>query len=161
MVGARTPASRKLGVALITMMTVLGLSVGTAVATTWATTAGAKKPVPVVTVELGDTAGLGGPMTMTISPSSVPAGKVKFTATNSGTILHEMVVLKVKNGFDQLPVNVKTNKISESTNVGEVGNVPKGKTKSKTLKLKKGSYAIVCNIAKHYGLGMRAGLTVT
>jgi hypothetical protein len=24
-----------------------------------------------------------------------------------------------------------------------------------------GNYALVCNIAKHYGLGMRAGLTVS
>ena len=42
-----------------------------------------------------------------------------------------------------------------------MGSIGKGKTKSKTLKLKAGSYALVCNIAKHYGLGMRAGFTVT
>jgi uncharacterized cupredoxin-like copper-binding protein len=36
-----------------------------------------------------------------------------------------------------------------------------GKTKSKTLTLKKGHYALVCNIAKHYALGMRAPFTVT
>ena len=99
-------------------------------------------------------------MTMTITPSSVPAGKVTFVVKNDGTILHEMVVLKSKTAFDQLPIDTK-NKVSEATTVGEAGNVPKGKTKSVTLKLKKGNYVLVCNIAKHYGLGMRAAFTVT
>ena len=83
--------------------------------------------------------------------------------TNSGTILHEMVVLKLKTetAYDKLAVNAKTHEVSEATTVGEVGNVPKGKTKSKTLTLKKGNYVLVCNIAKHYALGMRAAFTVT
>jgi uncharacterized cupredoxin-like copper-binding protein len=29
------------------------------------------------------------------------------------------------------------------------------------MKLKAGQYALVCNIAEHYGAGMRAGFTVT
>lgn len=49
----------------------------------------------------------------------------------------------------------------EGTSVGETGNVATGKTKSVTLKLKAGTYVLVCNIAQHYGLGMRAGFTVT
>lgn len=123
-------------------------------------TATEKKKAAVVNVVIGDTAGLGGPMTMTITPSSVPAGKVTFVVKNAGTILHEMVVLKSKTAFDQLPIDTK-NKVSEATTVGEAGNVSKGKTKSVTLKLKKGNYTLVCNIAKHYGLGMRAAFTVT
>jgi uncharacterized cupredoxin-like copper-binding protein len=53
------------------------------------------------------------------------------------------------------------NKVNEATKAGETGDVEKGKTKSVTLKLKKGSYALVCNIAQHYGLGMRAAFSVT
>ncbi len=119
--------------------------------------------VTTVNVVVGDTSGTGGAMTMTVDPATAPAGKVKFVVKNEGTILHEMVVLKLKAGTtaDSLVVNPKTNRISEAGSVGEVGNVPKGKTKSVTLKLKKGDYALVCNIAKHYGLGMRAGLTVS
>jgi uncharacterized cupredoxin-like copper-binding protein len=56
---------------------------------------------------------------------------------------------------------VVKNKISESTAVGEIGDIGKGKTKSATYKLKAGSYVLVCNISKHYGLGMRAPFTVT
>jgi uncharacterized cupredoxin-like copper-binding protein len=122
-------------------------------------TATEKKKAAVVNVVVGDTAGLGGPMTMTITPSSVPAGKVKFVVQNSGTIIHEVVVLKTATAFDQMPVT--KNKVSEATTVGEVSEFGKGKTKSVTLKLKKGSYVLVCNVAKHYGLGMRAALTVT
>ena len=84
---------------------------------------------------------------------------MKFKVQNQGTIIHEMVVLKTTTPFDQLPV--ANDKVSESKRAGEVGSIGKGKTKSKTLKLKAGSYALVCNIAKHYGLGMRAGFTVT
>jgi uncharacterized cupredoxin-like copper-binding protein len=119
--------------------------------------------VTTVNIVVGDTSGLSGDMTMTVDPATAPAGKVKFVVKNDGTILHEMVVLKLKTGttYDQLVVNPKTNKVSEATTVGEVGNVPKGKSKAVTLTLKKGDYALVCNIAKHYGLGMRAEFTVS
>jgi uncharacterized cupredoxin-like copper-binding protein len=118
-----------------------------------------KVKTTTVTVVVGDTAGLNGPMTMTVTPESAPAGKVKFKVQNQGTIIHEMVVLKATAPFDQLPVT--NDKVSEAKKVGEVSSIGKGKTKSKTLKLKAGSYALVCNVAKHYGLGMRAGFTVT
>ena len=127
--------------------------------------------VPVVTVTLTDTQGLNGPETLTVTPASVKAGKVKFVVTNAGTIVHEMIVLKTSTAFDQLPVADAgdppapvasgANKVSEATKAGETGDVAKGKTKSVTLKLKKGSYALVCNIAQHYGLGMRAAFSVT
>jgi uncharacterized cupredoxin-like copper-binding protein len=129
------------------------------------TSAVAAKNVPTTTVNVivGDTAGLQGSMTMTADPATAKAGKVKFVVTNNGTILHEFIVLKLKGktNSDTMVVNPKTHEVSEATNVGEVGNVPKGKTKSKTLTLKKGNYALVCNIAHHYELGMRAGFTVT
>jgi uncharacterized cupredoxin-like copper-binding protein len=110
-------------------------------------------------------------MTLTVSPATVPAGKVKFVVTNSGTVIHELIVLKTKLPFDQLPVtdagdpphrvSTGANKVDEGKNIGETGDVAKGKSKSVTLKLKKGSYVLVCNIAQHYGLGMRAAFTVT
>jgi uncharacterized cupredoxin-like copper-binding protein len=123
--------------------------------------AAAKTKTTTVNVVVGDTAGLNGPMTMTVTPDTAPKGKVKFVVQNQGTIIHEMVVIKITSttSFDQLPVT--NDKVSERKSVGEVSSIGKGKTKSKTLKLKAGTYALVCNIAKHYGLGMRAGFTVT
>jgi uncharacterized cupredoxin-like copper-binding protein len=152
---------------MIAMVVAMAIGVGTLAASAGVASARvgapAKAPTTKVAIVVSDTQGLDGPMTMTITPVTAPVGKVKFSVTNNGTILHEMVVLKLKGTttFDQLPVNAGTYKVSEATTAGEVGNVPKGKTKSVTLKLKAGNYAIVCNIAKHYGLGMRAAFAVT
>jgi uncharacterized cupredoxin-like copper-binding protein len=135
------------------------------------TTANKKVRATTVNVVLADTQGLNAAMTLTVTPASVKAGKVKFVTKNNGTIVHELVVLKTTTLFDQLPiadagdppapVASGANKVSEAAKVGETGDIDSGKTKSVTLKLSKGSYALVCNIAQHYGLGMRAALTVT
>ena len=111
-----------------------------------------------VAVELGDTQGTNGPMTMTLTPSTVPAGKVTFTVKNGGTIKHEMVVLKATPA--ELVVG-SDGKVSESTTAGEVGDVEVAKTKTGTLNLAAGTYEVVCNIKDHYKLGMHATLTVT
>jgi uncharacterized cupredoxin-like copper-binding protein len=130
-----------------------------------ATTAGDGVTVPAaegttVNVEVGDTDGLDGPMTMTVSPASVAAGTITFVVKNTGTIEHEMVVLKTDTPFDQLEVDAE-GKVSEDTSIGEVSEFAAGTTKSVTLDVEAGSYVLVCNIAKHYGMGMRVGFTVT
>ena len=142
-----------------------GVSVTTAVAS------GTK-----VNVEVGDTSGLNGPMTLVATPNSVPAGNVTFVVKNTGTIDHEMIVIKLPAGvtWDQIPVtdsgdppvSVKTgaDKIDEANNIGETGdpNLKPGDTRTFTVKnMTAGAYALVCNIAKHYAMGMRAQFTVT
>jgi uncharacterized cupredoxin-like copper-binding protein len=139
-----------------------GLAIAIALGSVGVTAAGAAAAPPTtVNIVVGDTAGTKAPMTMTVDPVTAPAGKVKFSVTNNGTVLHEMVVMKLKGTttYDQIPI--KANRISEAGAVGEIGDIAKGKTKSLTLKLKAGNYALVCNISKHYGLGMRAAFTVT
>ena len=62
--------------------------------------------------------------------------------------------LAAESGFSQ-PTN---------NNIAETGdpNLKPGETRSFTAKnVTAGNYALVCNIAKHYGLGMRAPFTVT
>ena len=130
----------------------------------------------VVQVTLSDTKGLGASMKLVADKSTAPAGKVTFVVKNAGTIDHEMVVLKLGPGqtWNVLPITdagdppapVKTaaDKVSETNNIGETGdpNLKPGDTRTFTIKgMKAGNYALVCNIAKHYGLGMRAGLTVS
>jgi uncharacterized cupredoxin-like copper-binding protein len=130
-----------------------------------------------VNVVVSDTKGLGGPMTMTVSPTTVPAGKVTFKVTNKGTIDHEVVLLKLEAGetWNALPITYAGDppakvasggdKVSEANNVGETGdpNLKPGESRTFTsdVALTAGNYALVCNIAKHYGLGMRAPLTVS
>jgi uncharacterized cupredoxin-like copper-binding protein len=113
-----------------------------------------------VDIDVTDTQGVDGPMTMTVSPASVSAGEVTFVVKNSGTIEHEMVVVKTDTAFDQLPVDAD-GKVSEDTSIGEVPEFEAGTTDSVTLDVPAGEYALVCNIAKHYGLGMRAAFTAT
>ena len=57
-----------------------------------------------VHVTLSDTNGLAGPMTLTVSPATAPAGDVTFVVKNTGTIDHEAVVLKTNTPFDKLPI---------------------------------------------------------
>jgi uncharacterized cupredoxin-like copper-binding protein len=157
---------RPVRAALVGALSLALLMAGASAAFAAGDSAPAKTKTTNVTVVVGDTHMEGmmdhapGTMSMTVTPASAPHGKVKFTVKNEGTELHEMVVIKTDTPFDQLQVNTK-NKVSESKSVGEVSGIGKGKTKSKTLKLKAGSYALVCNIAEHYAAGMRAGFTVT
>ena len=88
-----------------------------------------------------------------------------FTVKNTGTIEHEVVVLKTDTAFDQLVVgDSEPDKIDESSSVGETGDpgLQPGETRSFTVTgLTPGKYVLVCNIAKHYALGMRAAFTVS
>jgi len=140
-------------------------SAGPTVATATSTT---------VHVTVSDTHGLAGPMSITLSPATAPAGNVTFVVKNTGTIDHEAVVLKTNIPFDKLPIAdagdppapVKTgaDKVSEDANIGETGdpNLKPGDTRTFTIKnMTAGNYDIVCNIAQHYGKGMRAPFTVS
>ncbi len=119
---------------------------------------GTTKGTPVEIV-VGDTEGTKGPMTMTVAPTTAPAGDVTFTVKNTGTIKHEMVVLKTDTPYDQLTVT--NGRVSEKDSVGEVGDVEPGKSGSVTLKLEAGNYVLVCNIKDHYEMGMRAAFAVS
>src|ERR1700736_1308016 len=127
-----------------------------------------------VDVALSDTAGLNAPMTVALFVASAPAGDVTFNVKNLGTIDHELIVLKTDTAFDQLPVvdggdppapvATGADKVDEGTKAGETGdpNLKAGETRAFTIKgLAAGKYVLVCNLAKHYGLGMRAPFTAT
>jgi uncharacterized cupredoxin-like copper-binding protein len=133
----------------------------------------AKVTSTTVHVTLSDTKGLAGPMTLSVSPASAPVGDVTFVVANTGTIDHEAVVLKTGVPFDKLPitygndppvpVKVGANKVSEEFDIGETGdpNLKPGETRKFTIKnMTAGNYDIVCNLAQHYGKGMRAAFTI-
>ena len=128
----------------------------------------------VVHVTLSDTQGLDHPMTLIADKSTVPAGKISFVIKNTGTIEHELVVLKLTGsqtwnslpitdaGDPPAPVTSGANKVSEANDVADTGtNLKAGETRTLTATLPAGTYALVCNIAAHYGLGMRAPFTVS
>ncbi len=126
-----------------------------------------------VDIVVSDTRGLAGPMKVVTFEDSAKAGDVTFTVKNLGTIVHELVVLKTSTPYDKLPityggdppvpVKAGADKVSEDANVGETGDpdLEPGGTRTFVIKnMVPGNYVLVCNIAKHYGLGMRAPFTV-
>ena len=130
-------------------------------------------PPSTIHASLNDTVGLNGPMSITVDSAFGQAGNVTFTVTNNGTIDHELIVLKTNTPFDQIPISdagdppvaVKSgaNKVDEADNIAETGdpNLKPGETRNFTANgLASGSYVLICNLAQHYGLGMRVAFTV-
>jgi len=70
---------------------------------------------------------------------------------------HELVVIKTSTKASKLKVS--GGKASEKGTVGEV-ELGKGKSKNLTLNLKKGHYALICNMPGHYKGGMHVDFTV-
>lgn len=113
-----------------------------------------------VAVELGETSDT--EYFMTAAPESVPAGPVTFTVENTGTEEHEMVVMKTDTAPDQLqPRAADPDKVEEEGMVDELEKFAEGLTKTITLDLEAGKYALVCNVAKHFDRGMYTAFTVT
>lgn len=86
-----------------------------------------------------------------------PAGKVRFVVTNIGTLKHEFVVLKTDKPAGNL---LKGNEANESGNVGEIGGVNPGNARVLVLNLKRGHYALICNLPGHYKTGQFADFYV-
>jgi len=101
--------------------------------------------------------------TITPSASSVSAGKVTFEAKNTGTIKHEMVILKTDSAPGSLAT--KEGKVDEHGegigSIGEIDQFDAGKTQTASFDLKAGSYVLICNIPGHYAGGMHTAFKVT
>ena len=76
---------------------------------------------------------------------------------NGGNVTHEFVVLKTAKPADQL---LKGARADETGNVGETGDLQAGASKTITLNLKAGHYALICNLAGHYKAGQHTDFTV-
>jgi uncharacterized cupredoxin-like copper-binding protein len=140
------------------------------------TTASTVAPSHTINIVVSDTSGLNGPMSLVATPDVALAGDVTFIVKNTGTIEHEVIVMKLASGqtADKLPVvdggdppiSVATgaDKVDETSSVGETGdpNLQPGQSRTFVVNgMTAGNYALVCNIAKHYQMGMFAPLTVS
>ncbi|MDQ2951602.1 MAG: cupredoxin domain-containing protein [Chloroflexota bacterium] len=98
---------------------------------------------------------------ITIDKSSIKAGAVTFTLKNTGTVTHELVVVKTNVAQDKLAANPdEAGKVTEDGSLGESGDVEKGISKSFTLDLTPGNYVLMCNEVGHYGMGMHIAFVV-
>ncbi len=122
--------------------------------TTTSSTAAAAKATGPIAIKMTD---------MAIAPanSAAAAGDVTFDVTNDGKQMHEIVVIKTdKMAADLGPADAE-GQVSETGSQGETGDMEAGASKTLTLKLDKGHYALICNIPGHYAAGMYADLTVS
>lgn len=94
--------------------------------------------------------------------TSAMAGEVTFTVTNDGTIGHEFLV--VKTDFESGRIPLDGDRFPEPTEglevVDEIGEFPKGTTKTLTVDLEPGKYQLVCNLPGHYAAGMHTAFEV-
>ena len=95
-----------------------------------------------------------------LSATSAPAGVVTFNVTNSGTMVHEFVILKTDILAKDLPVVDGAVVEDDYSPVGEVPETDPGKSGTFSATLAAGHYAIICNIADHVAAGMVIDFTV-
>jgi len=102
-------------------------------------------------------------MKIAATPAFAKAGDVTFEVTNnSKDLIHEMILVKLKDKKTALPFVAADNKVNEDAagHLGEVSELDPGKTGSLTLKLEPGTYMVFCNLPGHYMAGMWTTVTV-
>jgi len=100
-------------------------------------------------------------MKIALDRTSIPAGPVTFVVKNSGTVVHELVVLQTDVAQDKLVADAaQAGKVVEIGNLGETGDMAVGESKTFTVTLPAGHYVLMCNEVGHYAGGMHLGFTV-
>jgi uncharacterized cupredoxin-like copper-binding protein len=101
-------------------------------------------------------------MRMVLDHDTLKPGRVTFEATNeSKGLVHEVIVVRDK-GVKELPYDAKMKVVVEKSiqHLGEISDLPPGKSGKLTLDLKAGTYLLICNQPGHYKDGMSAKVTV-
>jgi uncharacterized cupredoxin-like copper-binding protein len=89
------------------------------------------------------------------------AGKVAFLITNGGREAHELVVLRTDLPAAALPVHGSRVGAGDGwTIVGEVEQIPPGRSEAAVFDLPRGHYVLICDFPNHYARGMHADLEV-
>lgn len=102
-------------------------------------------------------------MKIAASPAFARAGEVTFkVVNNSRDLVHEMIVVKLKDETTPLPYVAADGKVDEDAagHLGEVSELDPGKSGSLTLNLDPGTYMVFCNLPGHYMAGMWSTITV-
>jgi len=114
--------------------------------------------------------GPGGMMRVLVNKDQVPAGAVSLRVANTGSLVHELVVLPLGAGaaVGDRPVGAD-GRVDETGSLGEASRtcgagagdgIDPGGIGWVTLQLPAGSYELICNLAGHYAAGMYTELTV-
>lgn len=91
---------------------------------------------------------------------AVRAGETKIGVRNRGSQPHDLVVLRTDLAPERLPLDAGRAKAHEPGLVARTKELRSGGTAALTVTLEPGRYVLICNVAGHYGLGMRTALRV-
>lgn len=103
-------------------------------------------------------------MSLTLVPSTVPAGPVEFTILNeSRTMKHEFMILPWSEAGAALPYDQKTQQVNEARlrELQGVEDLNPRETVTARLMLKPGRYIAFCNEPGHFRDAMRATFIVS
>ena len=92
--------------------------------------------------------------------ATVRPGETKIGVRNRGSQPHDLVVLRTDIAPDKLPYDAGRAKADEPGLVARTKELRAGGTAAVTATLEPGQYVLICNVAGHYGLGMRSALKV-
>jgi copper(I)-binding protein len=95
-----------------------------------------------------------------LSASTAAPGAVTFTVTNSGSMIHEFVVLKTDIQAADLPLTNDAVTESDYTSMGEVADLQAGASGTLNATLAAGQYVMICNLPGHVREGMAVDFTV-
>jgi uncharacterized cupredoxin-like copper-binding protein len=98
---------------------------------------------------------------LTANVASVPAREVRFSVHNTGTIEHEIIVLRTDTPADALPTDEDTVDDAAGDTIEQIEAFEPRETKTMDVDLDLGYYVLVCNLEQHYGNGMFSNFTVT
>jgi uncharacterized cupredoxin-like copper-binding protein len=96
-------------------------------------------------------------MGLTLDKETAPAGNVIFHVVNNSKIVeHEMLIVKVKEFSDSMPLDRAANRLTEDSleAIGETHGLQPGQYKKVEFNLKPGKYLLICNKAGHFEDGM-------
>ena len=117
---------------------------------------GAGKPPSTINADLTE-------FKVVLSSAQAAAGTVTFTITNRGTVTHEFVVLKTDLATEKLQTTGDGEVDEESAElagIDEIEDIAAGARASLKVDLEPGRYVLICNLAGHYGGGMRTAFEV-
>lgn len=112
----------------------------------------------------------GGMMRIYIDRAEIPAGAISLRVANTGTLVHELVLLPLPAGqqVGERPAGSE-NTVDETGSLGEASKtcgagagagIDPGTVGWVSLNLPAGNYELICNLPGHYAAGMYTELTV-
>src|SRR5437773_9521896 len=97
---------------------------------------------------------------ITLNTPTLKPGVVKIGIRNVGTMVHDFDLFNTDLPFDKLPVDNASAMVKLDGLVKQMRNISPNRVTTLEADLAAGSYVIICNVAGHYQLGMRAALKV-